>query len=168
MSTGEYDLISLGKGRFAKVDPSDADWLNHWRWFYGQGYARRMDQRGGRNRVVYMHRAILDAKADDEVDHINGDGLDNCRCNLRICAHSENMQNQKVRSDSVTGFRGVSVCSYTSRYRVCIWKDGHRFHIGRFDSPEEAARAYDRKACELHGGFAKLNFPAKDLEREEI
>jgi hypothetical protein len=98
-----------------------------------------------------LHRLILKAPDGVEVDHINGNALDNRRQNLRLATHAENMHN-RVGTNDLKGVRRKG-----KRYYASIEMDGRFIHCGVYDTPEEAARAYDRKAIELFGEFACTN-----------
>ena len=98
------------------------------------------------------------------VDHRNGNGLDNQRANLRESTHAQNMANSRRRKDNTSGFKGVSQERRTGRWVAQIQRGGHNFHLGTFGSPEDAARAYDAKAAELFGEFARPNFPPAPKE----
>lgn len=104
-------------------------------------------------------RLILNARDDDYVDHINMDPTDNRRENLRICSWSDNNCNKVLQRNNTTGFKGVSFHKDAGKYKSIIWKDGVRHYLGLFEMPEDAAQAYDDAARELHGEFARLNFP---------
>ena len=116
-----------------------------------------------------MHRLILSLGANKDiiVDHIDRNGLNNSRDNIRKCTRQQNTMNRKLRRDSVIPYKGVSYNpNYRKRPRACrnpymakIGFEGKRHYLGIFATAEEAARAYDAKAKELHGEFAKLNFP---------
>jgi hypothetical protein len=130
-----------------------------------------------------MHREIMKTPKGMHTDHINGDTLDNRKENLRVCTHRENCQNKKLRSDSASGMKGVYEIKKPPRSKYMSKKTGEvkyyyympkkRFqtYIGNPEKPnrniklgvyltkEEAARAYDKKAIELFGEFAQLNFP---------
>jgi hypothetical protein len=95
-----------------------------------------------------------------DVDHRNGDGLDNQRANLRICTHSQNMYNAKKRSTNTTGFKGVyrSRTKHIVRFRAQIQIHRKQIYLGSYSSLEDAARAYDNKAREIYGEFANTNF----------
>ena len=113
----------------------------------------------GAHRWVAMHRLIAGAVDGEVVDHINGDGLDNRRSNLRRCSHRENMRNR--RGHGKRPFKGVEARG--NRWRASIMLDGKAINLGRFDTAIEAAVAYDIGARERHGTFARLNFdPARD------
>lgn len=119
-----------------------------------------------KQRQICLHHLIMNTPKGMHTDHINGNTLDNRRSNLRICTAQQNFQNRKLRSDSSTGFKGVSyqkkrkgmINALSKPWRAMI-ASGGRKNIGYYATAEEAARAYDAKAKELHGKFAKLNFP---------
>jgi hypothetical protein len=104
-----------------------------------------------------LHRFIMGDPPHD-IDHANGDGLDNRRANLRPAIGSQNAANSRRRKDNTSGFRGVSR-ERSGRWRADINRDGRRTHLGTFDTPEAAARAYDAAAIEAWGEYARPNFP---------
>lgn len=122
----------------------------------GYGYAMSRDPDGSQ---IQISRLLLNLSNEDFVDHINGNHLDNRRCNLRIATVSENSRNARIRCDNSSGFKGVSYNRRKSKYRSYINSDGRQFHIGYFDNPEDAARVYDTAARFLFGEFACVNFP---------
>jgi hypothetical protein len=153
--------IPLTKGRFALVDDADYEWLSQWKWYAsekpnGKCYARRDDKQ--LKRAVAMHRVITNAPDGMDVDHANTDGLDNRRCNLRVCNRSQNEANNEVRTNNTTGYKGVGR-KINANYTATITINRKKIHLGSFITPEEAARAYDNKAIEIYGDFARLNFP---------
>lgn len=121
-----------------------------------EGYVRRTIGIGGER---YLHRILLGAKGGQEVDHINGDPLDNRRENLRICTRQQNAAARRFPSGA-SGYRGVSY--HCGRWQSSIRVDGKLVYLGRFDSAEEAARQYDDAAAEAFGDFANLNFPPEE------
>jgi HNH endonuclease len=154
-------LIPLTQGQVAIVDACNYDRLNAWNWQahfrHGLFYATSMI--GGK--TVQMARLLLDLKAGDKrlADHRDGKTLD-CRLeNLRVVTHAESNRNQKCRSSS--GFKGVNRAG--KRWRAAIHFDGSRIELGRFQSAELAARAYDRAARKNFGEFARLNFPRREV-----
>lgn len=108
-------------------------------------------------RTVLMHSLLKPSKG--VVDHIDGDGLNNRQSNIRIATYSENNCNRKVPSNNRSGFKGVFWHKQTRKWAVDIRKGSVRFSLYGFHSAEDAARAYDKKARELHGEFARVNFP---------
>jgi len=149
---------------FVIVDPEDFEELSRHKWCAsrkggGMVYAMRRDRRG---RTVYMHRQIVRAPKGSIVDHKNCRIWDNRRCNLRVCTQRQNQMNKGPHGGS-SGY--VGVYPRDDRWEAGITSRGKHYHLGRFDDPVEAAKARDRKAYELHGPFAYLNFP-QDYGRE--
>lgn len=103
-----------------------------------------------------MHRELARTPKGMSTDHINGNRLDNRKKNLRVCTHSENCKNRGNRIDNKTGYKGVFPYG-NGRFRVKIKLDGKMLHVGLYDTADEAARAYNRKAKELFGKYARLN-----------
>lgn len=145
--------IKLTKGKVAIVDDEDFESLSQFKWHCSVGYAMRREYPS--RKILLMHRVILNPPEGKEPDHINGDRLDNRRCNLRISTRSENNLNKNVQKNSSSGFKGVSWKKGRSKWRAYMGGA----HIGHFNTKEEAAKAYDKKALEVFGEFAKLNFP---------
>ena len=149
----------------AVVDDEDYDALACFKWHVvrmGAGkkclYAARNAKIGGKWRLALMHRVILGAGSGLVVDHIDGDGLNNTRSNIRLVTQSENMRNQKTRGDNKTGLRGVYRSGKT-RFTATLMCDGIVHYLGHFKTREDAARAYDAAARLHFGEFAHPNFP---------
>ena len=148
-----YTLPVLGGGT-VRLDRGD--------WHKARDYVWMLHEHGYcwgyvDNRLVLIHRWLMGEPPGLDVDHRNHDKLDNRRANLRVCTRADNMKNRRLRSDSVSGYKGVGG-SPKGRWVAKITSDGRRLHLGTFDTAEEAARAYDGAARELHGEFALLNF----------
>lgn len=159
-------LIHLNRGYAVRVSEQDYDDLARHRWSAqidrtGTVYARRNEKRDGRWVKVYMHRAITRCPRGLLVDHRDGDGLNNTRRNLRIATRSDNSCN--IIRPNAAEFRGVE--RHGRKFRARITVGGVREELGVFDTPHDAARAYDARAYELYGEFAWLNF-ASDLIAE--
>ncbi len=141
-------------GQVVLVDNEDYEELSKYRWHVNGKYASRSVFP---NRRIYMHRLILGAKAGEEVDHIDQNKFNNTRENLRICSRSENMQNRTLRTNK-SGFVGVYFDRKRGLWRSKITAAGKFKHLGHFELPQEAARAYDCAAKEIYGKHARLNF----------
>lgn len=107
---------------------------------------------------VMLHRVLIGATEGQFVDHINGNTLDNRMCNLRFCSSLQNNFNAKKRINSKSIYKGVSL-SKEGAFKASIQANKIKYHLGTFKTEIEAAKAYDKKAKELHKQFARLNFP---------
>jgi len=160
--------IPLTRGRYAIVDDEDYGWLSRWNWYLvaGEGmvgYAHYRPKKPGP--YYYMHRLIaklmFDIPEGYEVDHINGNSLDNRRSNIRIVTHRQNMLNVKKRKDTTSKYQGVSWVSGKRKkhwYAYCF-EHGHQVCIGYFHTEIEAAKARDETVKTIYGKHAHLNFP---------
>jgi len=159
--------IPLTRGLHAIVDAEDYEWLNQYKWYAqpaprkGTFYARR-NCRGG---AVLMHRMIMRPPKGKVVDHINGNGMDNRRCNLRICTPAENSRNAPKRLGTRSRFIGVYPCG--DKWVSYITYNKEQIYVGIFDDEVEAANARDLLARKLHGPYARLNFPPEDAQAED-
>jgi hypothetical protein len=107
-----------------------------------------------------MHRFLTGALPGQVVDHINGDGLDNRRCNLRVCTHKQNVRNARpYKGKKTSKFRGVYFSAPTQKFKAQIMCSGVKINLGSFESEKSAAEAYDEAASKLFGEYARLNFP---------
>ena len=116
------------------------------------------ERRGGLRRTVYMHRQLVGARSGEQVDHRDGDGLNNRRANLRGCNQSQNFANRVVLPVKVSPYRGVYPARNGRGWRAQAKARGHTVHLGTFTTPEAAARAYDCFAVQTWGEFARPNF----------
>lgn len=145
------------KDGYILVDTEDS-WVDRYKWSSSIGGYAFTKVGGRRGKNTSIHRLLLSPADSQEVDHINGDKLDNRRSNLRLCTRGENAHNMgphKNRNQS--GFKGVSVRG--RRFRASIYHRKVNYHLGYFDTAISAAKAYDTRAKELFGDFAWLNFP---------
>ncbi len=158
--------IGLTQGKVAVVDDDDFDCLNQYKWQahnnYGYGWYAVRCSYGPRKRTIFMHRQVLGLRRGKLADHINGNGLDNRRSNLRLCTHSQNSANHQKRKGK-SKYNGVCWCKQYQKWRARICVDYKRIHLGRYDTEIEAAAAYDVAAVKHFGEFARLNFPKKGV-----
>jgi hypothetical protein len=148
--------IPLNHGYVTLVDDEDVGKVSIGTWRLRRNknalYAVRSLRKGG-HRTLYLHRFILDPPPHLEVDHINGNGLDNRRANLRLCTHERNCKNISKQARGRSRFRGVRWDKKISRWLVSC----QGAYIGCFKDETEAARAYNSAASERFGAFARLN-----------
>jgi len=156
--------IKLTQGEFALVDDEDFEELNKYKWFAHWDvrmkgfYAHRSIRNNGKKDVIIMHRIILGLKKGDGLhgDHINHNTLDNRRKNLRICTPSENGMNKSISKLNTSGFKGVSWCSERKKWTARIGINCKSITLGRFETKEEAYRAYCRACVKYHGEHANF------------
>ena len=157
---GNMTRCVLNDGAIFLLDTEDLNVLdgNNWR-VDKMGYIR-----SGHNNL--LHRMILKPFKGKVVDHINGNPSDNRKNNLRIGSQKQNSYNTRLSKNNKTGFKGVSWDKYRNRYAACICVDGCTKHLGRYDTKEEAADAYDKAASFYFGHFALLNKELKEVCNE--
>lgn len=149
--------IELTKGKSATVDDIDYDTLSKYSWYTNIcGYAVRNSYADGKHSTIIMHRVVMDATKGLEVDHINGDKLDNRRDNLRICTRSENQCNVGKRTHNTSGFKGVNWYPKYQKFRAYIGVNSKWKHLGYYTTAEEASAVYQSAAKLLHGTFARF------------
>lgn len=147
--------IILTQGKIALVDDADYESISKFRWYAHFNGSKWYAMRDTATEQFRMHRQILGVTSNKIlVDHRNRDGLDNQRHNLRRATKAENAINSKLRKGNKSGLRGVHFDKARGKWAARL---SYR-HLGRFDDPLEAARAYDRAALKHHGEFARLDF----------
>jgi len=153
---GDVKRIPLTGGFYAYVDAADYEWLSKYSWrVFSGGYAMRCEK----GKVIFMHRRIMQPPEGMVVDHIDGNRVNDCRFNLRVCTPAQNRYNHAKRAGGYSRFKGVSYHKKCEKcYAVCQHKGGPIW-LGYFDDEVEAARAYDHKAVECCGPFARVNLP---------
>lgn len=167
---GKTALVHIG-GRVIIMDAEDVHLLDGWTVSLTRG---RVTLRGTSSEPhvfqTSLYRAVMGAPAGTDVDHISGDTLDNRKINLRICTHAENLRNCKSWSTSKSPFKGCyqRKCGGPKRWRARIQFDGKSIYIGCYLTAEEAAEAYNAKAVELHGQYARLNVIGRHKETVSV
>lgn len=151
-------IIYTRKGEEIYVDDEYYEFFNQFTWYVKGRYAST-------GKLGTMHRYVLVVEHPLEVDHINGNGLDNRRSNLRAATRSQNQMNKK--SSGIVPYIGVTIQTTRRKYKNSIYTstgylakikhDGHYISLGRFKTPEEAALVYNKYAIMFHGEFARLN-----------
>jgi hypothetical protein len=162
-----FRRIPLTQNKYAIVDPEDYEKLAKYRWHINRGrgtfYAARCqwDRKEQKTKSIKMHREIMKIEDGLYVDHINGNGLDNRKANLRAVTIMENSWNmKKVRRKCWSRYKGVTWNSRRRKWIAQAMAGGEVNYLGGFDVEREAAKAYDEKARELFGEYAALNFGA--------
>ena len=164
--------ISLTRGLDTIVDATDAERvIAAGKWHATPSrytfYARRNFRRADGTRGTLLLHSLLTGF--EHVDHINGNGLDNRRTNLRAVTNAQNQYNRRRQSNNTSGFVGVNWFKPRGRWVARIKHQGVQRFLGYYDTAEDAARARDAAAIELHGSeFARLNFPTSDADLDVI
>ena len=154
-------FIVLSTGQTTRVDKRDYERLRLHKWTVRKSgvqrvtyYAQRSGPRdaNGNRATIVMHRVIMNAPRHMEVDHINGDGLDNRRCNLRLCLHKSNCRNSRYSRVPESGHRGIT--RNGAKWKALIHANGKRIYLGTFAESALAAAAYNKALRKVHGKYA--------------
>lgn len=150
-------LIPLSRGLFATVDDADFDWLNQWKWScHGHSplfYAATKIK----GKIVKMHRLLINPKDGMQIDHIDGDRINNQRLNLRACTQAENCRNTKKHTDNTSGFKGVHYNPKRKKWEANIRYQYRLKHLGRHICPLLAYVAYCRAGRKLFGDYFRAS-----------
>lgn len=157
-----FRRIRLTQGRFAIVDPEDYEALSRHKWCAAKDGNTYYAVRSQAYKQIRMHREILKVGGGLVCDHINHDGLDNRKANVRICTRQQNSRNRRAQEGTTSRYKGVDWNKRLQKWRARIYLNGRARFLGYFSSEIEAAKAYDRAARKYHGEFASLNFPELD------
>lgn len=160
LTKDDFCEVPLTNGGVALVSKCDYERVMQHKWYarrnHGSAYAYRTRKLEGEKFACSLHHFILETKK--IVDHKDGDGLNNCRSNIRLATTQENMRNRKNKNGYP--YKGIALTSSRTRpWQATITVDLKRKHLGTFETQEEAAKAYDAEAILLFGEFARLNFP---------
>ena len=154
--------IPLTRGLHTIIDDDDFDLIKQHKWcankigntFYVQ---HSFTHPGGRKGALYMHRVIMNPPSNMDVDHLDGDGLNNRRSNLRICTRGQNCGRQKPQVGRSSKFKGVSYHRRMGCWEAYVHSKDKKHPAGYFSDERKAAMAYNELASVLHGEFALLN-----------
>jgi hypothetical protein len=165
--------IKLTQVKVALVDDEDFEYLNQFKWAAhksGKTFYADAHERGNHDHIIKMHRLIMNTPSHLEVDHIDHNGLNNQKVNLRNCTRSENIRNSPIQKNNVNGYTGVYIRNRKNKKKTKVTihaviyhnKKGH--YLGNYKTKIEAAIAYDKKAKEFFGEFARLNFSVEPIK----
>ena len=155
--------IQLTKGLLTIVDDEDYEYLIKYSWFAKKNHKKFYAQRRSGAKHYQMHDEIMTPPTGFSDDHINGDSLDNRKCNLRFASQRQQCFNRKKSSNQSSIYKGVSFHIGKQKWTAQIKKDGIISCLGTFLNEEDAALAYDKKALEFFGEYARLNFTHQQL-----
>lgn len=169
-----YRTISLSRGLDAIVDSSDFEWLSKYRWHAIKNgrhspryYATRAQHVAGEGRAltILMHRMIMgDIPKDRVVDHINGNSLDNRRCNLRLATRRQNAHNVSPHQKRKSPIKGATWSNQRQGWLARITVEGNLLYMGVFKNDVECGILYDNAARFFFGEFAALNNPESEYD----
>jgi len=150
--------IPISRGYFVTIDKEDHERVTQWKWTALPAprtvYARRnVLGPNGKQKSLYLHRFIMQAQDGCDVDHIDGNGLNCTKANMRICSRAQNAQNQKKRRDNSSGLKGASWQKNAKKWQANITFEKRQYWLGLFDTKEEAHAAYLAAAKLLHKEF---------------
>ena len=155
---GDVARVPLTRGHVAIIDAMDVPLVEGRDWSARETpravYAVGHEKVGDRFVLVQMHRVIMAAPSSRMVDHINGDGLDNRRANLRLATNSQNQHHRVSPSRATSGLIGATFHPHSGKWQARLRHEGGRILVGYFETAEEAHIAYLAKAAELRGEFA--------------
>ncbi len=146
--------IKLTKNKYAIIDDDQYDSLSLYKWHA----ALRMKSKWYavttiNGKKMSMHRFLLEPPKGLEIDHINGNSLDNRISNLRSCTHAQNMRNRKLNINNKTGYKGVFMSSSKNKYRAQIRANGIAIHLGYFENALDAYKSYLSAATKIDKSF---------------
>lgn len=151
--------LSLKSSQTILIDDDDYEQFKNYKWFLTNGYPTT--NTGGYSNKIQnknkLHRMICKAKKGEFVDHINGNKLDNRKCNLRLCSRSQNLSNAKIHKNNTSGYKGVSLIKSTGQWQATITVNKKKIYLGIFWDKKEAAKEYDKAATKYFKEFAKTN-----------
>jgi hypothetical protein len=152
----EKSYVPLTQGLVSIIDTEDLPLIEGFTWYAANGYAKSRIVVEQVIKIVAMHRLITNATLGLEVDHINGNKLDNRKINLRLVTRQQNALNLSLAKNNKSGFKGVSWCNSSRKWKATIAYARQRYHLGFFNTPEAAYAAYRMASKRLHGEFGRV------------
>lgn len=154
-------FIPITKGQVLIIDHDDYELVKQYKWYATTNcsvyYARTKKHINGKIARILLHRLITNCPRDMQIDHIDGNGLNNCRDNLRVCTHSQNQHNKKKMKRNTSGYKGVFFNKRDSNWKSMIMVNKKSVFLGYFSNPEDAYKAYCEAAEKYHGEFKNLD-----------
>ncbi|AFM40318.1 AP2 domain-containing protein [Desulfosporosinus acidiphilus SJ4] len=147
-------VMTFSNGTELLIDSEEGKRVKSYNWFLnekGYAWAKINGQR------IRLHRFLINAPADLQVDHINNIKVDNRKSNLRLATNKENRRNEGLRKSNSTGAKGVNFDKRRKKYRAYITVDGRYIHLGYYSTIEKASIAYDHSAEQYFDEFARPN-----------
>jgi hypothetical protein len=149
---------ATGRGKYALVDDIDFERVRNLRWHVSwDGYVVRKPIINGKQTRVWLHRLILDPPKGMEIDHVNGNKLDNRRLNIRVCTHQQNLRNRALPKTNTSGFKGVRWHKRDQLWYAQTHIGNKYVHFGSYKNLKDAVNAYDEGVKKHFGEFAKTN-----------
>lgn len=149
--------IPLTLGLSTLIERSDYDYVGRFKWCAQWNWKSFIVKRHKDGKVVSLHREIMGNPEGMVIDHINGNTLDNRRCNLRIATQTQNQRNEKLRKNNTSGFKGVHYSRLLKKWIASIQDGPTTAYLGAFSTPELAAEAYDLAATLKDPEFCSTN-----------
>lgn len=163
--------LGLRKDKFSVIDMVDYNKVKKYNWYakhqYGDKYYART-KLPLTGKFIYMHRLIMDIGPNQICDHIDNDGLNNVRENIRICSYADNNRNKSINKNNKSGYKGIYWSPRHEKYRASIGLNKKNKHLGYFKCPLDAANAYDRAAKKYFKQFAKTNTRNGDINMKNM
>ena len=154
--------IPLTQGKYALVDDEDYEYLNQWKWStdkFGNTFCARRGIWNKKTKSIHqlrMHRLITKAPTGKDVDHINGNGLDNQRKNLRVCNHKDNSRSCRIPKNNTSGYKGVHWHKKHKKWTVGITVNKKRVWIGQYSNIKDAIQSYIQASKKYFGEFSRI------------
>ncbi len=154
-------VIRLTRGKVTTVDASDYESLMKFKWYArrdgGKWYAARGQRMNGKSTTVYMHRTLMRPTAGMQVDHRDGDGLNNTRLNIRLATSSQNHCNQRLSRRNTSGYKGIWWHKRDRLWAATIRVARKRIHLGYFKEKDNAYKAYCEASKKYHGEYGRVS-----------